>query len=141
MMISISPCAGRIAPWCSRPNWWSAAWRFATSSSTTTRRPGFPCSVYRRRRGDPEVRPSLSLPLLDYILRRADGELATGLDPIHQAQLDGFQARLLALDEARAHQDGEITLLRADISGAVEVYRYVLDKGTQGNQPRLVKQR
>ena len=100
-----------------------------------------PALVYRRRRGDPEVRLTLSLPLLDYILKRADGELATGLDPIHQAQLDGYQARLLSLDETRAQRDGDITLLRADISGSVEVYRYVLDKGTQGTQPRLVKQR
>ena len=100
-----------------------------------------PVLAYRRRHGDPEVRLLLSLPLLDYILRRADGQLATGLDPIHQAQLDGFQARLLALDDARAHQDGEITLLRADISGAVEVYNYALDQGAPGHQPRLVKQR
>jgi hypothetical protein len=100
-----------------------------------------PVLAYRRGRNGPAVELPLSLPLLDYILRRADGELGTALDPIHQAQLDGFQARLLHLDDARSHQEGAITLLRADISGSVDVHRYILDKDTDGKPQRLVKQR
>jgi hypothetical protein len=100
-----------------------------------------PVLAYRRGRGGPSVKLALSLPLLDYILRRADGELGAALDPIHQAQLDGFQARLLNLDDAHSHQDGEIRLLRADISGSVDVYRYLLDKDINGKPQRLVKQR
>ena len=100
-----------------------------------------PVLAYRRGRNAPAVELPLSLPLLDYILRRADGELGTALDPIHQAQLDGFQARLLHLDDARSHQEGAITLLRADISGSVDVHRYILDKDADGKPQRLVKQR
>jgi hypothetical protein len=100
-----------------------------------------PVLAYRRGRNGPAVALPLSLPLLDYILRRADGELGTALDPIHQAQLDGFHARLLHLDDARSHQEGAITLLRADISGSVDVHRYILDKDADGKPQRLVKQR
>ncbi|NKN33462.1 hypothetical protein [Marichromatium bheemlicum] len=100
-----------------------------------------PVLTYRRGRRHAPVELRLSLPLLDYILRRADGELGAALDPIHQAQLDGFQAKLLHLDDARSRQEGEITLLRADISGSVEVYSYILDKDANGKPQRLVMQR
>jgi len=100
-----------------------------------------PVLTHRRSRSGPAVQLPLSLPLLDYILRRADGELGTGLDPIHQAQLDGFHARLLNLDDARSHQEGEIALLRADISGSVDVYRYMVDGDMHGNSLRLEKRR
>jgi hypothetical protein len=100
-----------------------------------------PVLAYRGGRNGPSVELPLSLPLLDYILRRADGELGTALDPIHQAQLDGFQARLLNLDDARSRQEGEIILLRADISGSVDVYRYVLDKDMNGKPLRLERRR
>lgn len=97
-----------------------------------------PVLTYRRSRSGVRVELALALPLLDYILRRADGELGTGLDPIHQAQLDGFQAQLLNLDDARSRQEGEITLLRADISGTVDVCSYLLGKDRNG-KPQLVK--
>lgn len=83
----------------------------------------------------------LSLPLLDHILRRADGEIGYTLAPIHQAQLDSFRARLMSLKESRSRQEGEITLLRADIRGHVSAYRYILDKDLNGEPQRLVQQR
>lgn len=70
----------------------------------------------------------LTLPLLDYIRRRDAGELGNQLSPIHQAELDRFQAALLqATTNSEANTD-EIELLRAGIDGEVHLHRFILDR-------------
>ncbi|MBK1693559.1 hypothetical protein CKO09_02235 [Chromatium weissei] len=73
----------------------------------------------------------LTLPLLDYIHRRAAGELGNDLTPIYQAQLNRFQGELLQVDKIHHGQEGEISFLRAGIDGDVKVYRYTLDEQKQ----------
>lgn len=102
---------------------------------------GLPVLTYWRGSRDASVTLPLSLPLLDYILRRKDGELAAALAPIHRAQIDSFQARLLRLADAGSRHSGEIALLRADIRGEVDVYLYLMDKDANGQNQKLVKQR
>lgn len=96
-----------------------------------------PILFYQRGRGNERVTLKLSLPLLDYILRRNEGEIGAALAPIHQAQLDSFHAKLLRLEDALPSRAGDITLLRADISGEVNAYHYII---SQDNQ-KLVRQR
>lgn len=70
----------------------------------------------------------LTLPLLDFIRRRDAGELGNALSPIHQAQLDWFQAELLkATVDTRRHDD-DIELLRSGIDGEVHLHRFLLDQ-------------
>lgn len=71
----------------------------------------------------------LSLPLLDYIYRRGEGELGNTLAPIHETLLDRFQAELL-LSIAGNTQEDEIAFLRTGVSGDVEVARYFFDENT-----------
>lgn len=77
-------------------------------------------------RGRAELR--LTLPLLDYIRRRAAGELGNALSPIHQAQLDWFRAELLEVTADRRRREDEIELLRAGINGEVHLHRFLLDQ-------------
>lgn len=75
---------------------------------------------------------TLSLPLLDYIRRRDAGELPDGLSPIHQAQLDRFQAELLrAAGCDGSGNAGEIHVLRSGIDGRVDISHYSLDEDQQ----------
>ncbi len=55
---------------------------------------------------------ALPLPLLDYICLCADGELDDALSPIHQAQLDRFQADLLKTAAGGGNHEGDIEILR-----------------------------
>lgn len=96
-----------------------------------------PVLFYQRGRGNERVTLNLSLPLLDYILRRSEGELGASLAPIHRAQLDSFHAKLLKLEDALPSRAGDITLLRADISGEVNAYHYLLSQDGK----KLVRQR
>ncbi|CAK0769130.1 conserved hypothetical protein [Gammaproteobacteria bacterium] len=78
------------------------------------------------RTGGGEVVLKLSLPLLDYIQARNEGELGGELARIHYAQLEAFRAELLRMENhARALE--EITLLRARIDGQVCIHRYIFD--------------
>jgi hypothetical protein len=77
-------------------------------------------------RGKAELR--LTLPLLDYIRRRAAGELGNALSPIHQGQLDWFRSELLEVTADRRNRQDEIELLRAGINGEVHLHRFLLDK-------------
>lgn len=63
----------------------------------------------------------LTLPLLDYIIRRGQGDLEAGLDSIYLNQLEYFRAQLLSLD---VDQSSDINLLRVGIDGKVDSYRY-----------------
>lgn len=71
----------------------------------------------------------LTLPLLDLIQRRDQGELGSGLSPIHQARIDRFRAELLATDESNLI-DNEIELLRATLDGQIGVRVIMLDEET-----------
>lgn len=82
--------------------------------------------VLRFRKGQVEL--LLTLPLLDYIRRRDAGELGNELSPIHQAQLDRFEAELLQAAAEIMHDEGEIELLRVGINGEVRLHRFFLDK-------------
>jgi hypothetical protein len=66
--------------------------------------------------------------LLDYIRRRAAGELGNALSPIHQGQLDWFRSELLEVTADRRNRQDEIELLRAGINGEVHLHRFLLDK-------------
>ncbi|MCW8884235.1 MAG: hypothetical protein OQK12_03135 [Motiliproteus sp.] len=70
----------------------------------------------------------LTLPLLDYIRQRGVGELGSALSPIHRAQLDWFQSELLRATENQRRSEDEIELLRAGISGEVQIHRFLMDK-------------
>jgi hypothetical protein len=72
----------------------------------------------------------LTLPLLDFIQRRDQGELGTGLSPIHQARLDRFRAELLIDNGAYKNHD-EIELLRASLNGEIDVHVLTLDKDSR----------
>ena len=63
----------------------------------------------------------LTLPLLDYIMRRGDGDLEDGLDPIYLNQLEYFRAQLLSIDPDMGR---DINLLRVGIDGKVDSHRY-----------------
>jgi len=63
----------------------------------------------------------LTLPLLDYIIRRGQGDLEDGLDPIYLNHLEYFRAQLLSID---VDQGRDINLLRVGIDGKVDSYRY-----------------
>ena len=78
--------------------------------------------VYRK-----QAQLALTLPLLDYIYERVNGNLGNDLAPIHLAQLEWFRAELLS-KYAQKQPSEEVTLLRAGITGEVELYRYLLDE-------------
>lgn len=70
----------------------------------------------------------LTLPLIDYIKKRDNGELGNSLAPIHQAQLDVFRAQILE-NKCNEYSDGDdIELLQAGIDGSVHRHKYVLDQ-------------
>ncbi len=78
--------------------------------------------------GNGQVELLLTLPLLDYIRRRDAGELGNELSPIHQTQLDWFQAELLRVTAGVIRNQDQIELLRAGIDGEVHFYRFFLDR-------------
>lgn len=63
----------------------------------------------------------LTLPLLDYIIRRGDGDLEDGLDPIYLNQLEYFRSQLLSIEPDMGR---DINLLRVGIDGKVDSHRY-----------------
>lgn len=69
----------------------------------------------------------LTLPLLDYIMRRGEGDLEDGLDPIYLNQLEYFRAQLLSIDPDMGR---DINLLRVGIDGKVDSHRYEYQAGT-----------
>lgn len=75
--------------------------------------------MLRYKKGKAEL--PLTLPLLDYVMRRGDGDLEDGLDPIYLNQLEYFRAQLLSLDP---DMDRDINLLRVGIDGKVDSHRY-----------------
>lgn len=78
-----------------------------------------PKLVHRPQGSDAEL--LLTLPLLDYIIKRGQGDLEDGLDPIYLNQLEYFRSQLLL------HKDGDssdIKLLRVGIDGKVDLYNY-----------------
>jgi serine/threonine protein kinase len=67
----------------------------------------------------------LTLPLLDYIIKRGQGDLEDGLDPIYLNQLEYFRSQLLLSKDVGS---SDIRLLRVGIDGKVELYNYELQK-------------
>lgn len=63
----------------------------------------------------------LTLPLLDYIIKRGQGDLEDGLDPIYLNQLEYFRSQLLTDYE---DDSNVINLLRVGIDGKVDSYSY-----------------
>lgn len=88
--------------------------RFDIEYDTTYRVPKL-----RYKNGQAEL--LLTLPLLDYIMRRGEGDLEDGLDPIYLNQLEYFRAQLLSIDPDMGK---DINLLRVGIDGKVDSHRY-----------------
>ena len=63
----------------------------------------------------------LTLPLLDYIIRRGQGDLEDGLDPIYLNQLEYFRSQMLLHKDVDSN---DIKLLRVGIDGKVDLYNY-----------------
>ena len=76
------------------------------------------------RRGS--VSLPLTLPLLDYIEKRHEGDLGDELAEIHMAQLEWFRAELSSATSVHSDQS-DFALLRANIDGQVKVHRYMVD--------------
>lgn len=90
-----------------------------------------PKLVHRPQGSDAEL--LLTLPLLDYIIKRGQGDLEDGLDPIYLNQLEYFRSQLLL------HKDGDsndIKLLRVGIDGKVDLYNY--EHQTENNTLELL---
>lgn len=68
----------------------------------------------------------LTLPLLDYIEKRHEGDLGDELAEIHMAQLEWFRAELASATSVRDDQS-DFAILRANIDGQVKVHRYMVD--------------
>jgi len=69
----------------------------------------------------------LTLPLLDLIQRREQGELGSDLSPIHQARLDRFRSDLLGAKYS-TFDDEEIELLSAMLDGQIRTRVLLLDE-------------
>lgn len=72
----------------------------------------------------------LTLPLLDFIHRRHEGQLGSDLSQIHLAQLEWFRAELLKIASAQTGQY-DVVFLRAGIDGQTHLHRYFLDEKNQ----------
>ncbi|NEX21265.1 hypothetical protein G3480_13230 [Thiorhodococcus mannitoliphagus] len=72
----------------------------------------------------------LSLPLLDFIHRRHEGQLGSDLSQIHLAQLEWFRAELLRMTDKKIGRN-DVVFLRAGIDGQTHLHRYVLDEENQ----------
>jgi len=83
--------------------------------------------VLKYKKGDGLVCLELSLPMLDFVIHRSEGDLVEGLDPIYLNQFDQFRAQLLNQSDGEI-DEGEITLLHVDVEGKVKVHRYELDQ-------------
>lgn len=79
------------------------------------------------------ARLRLSLPLLDYIIKRSRGELATDLDAIHRAALEQFRGELL---ESRPNAPDVITIVEISNDGGLQTHRF----SSSEDGPRLVYQ-
>ena len=82
-----------------------------------------PMLVHRKQGSTAEL--LLTLPLLDYIIKRGQGDLEDGLDPIYLNQLEYFRSQLLLSKDVSS---SDIRLLRVGIDGKVELYNYELQK-------------
>ena len=71
----------------------------------------------------------LSLPLLDFIQLRSEGDLGSHLAPIHLAQLERFRSDLF--NAAHSQNDDDITLLQAGIDGTVKSHQFLLSEDKQ----------
>lgn len=80
-----------------------------------------------------DVRLSLTLPLLDYIISRSRGELTGELDAIHRASLEQFRGALLA---EQRFDDEVVTVLELDALGELHTHKFSPVDGGQ----RLVYQ-
>lgn len=94
-----------------------AKFEFARFDIEFDQRHLLPKLVYRSPRGEAGL--LLTLPLLDFIIRRGAGDIEDGLDPIYLNQLEYFRAQLLSHDV-----EGDINLLRVGVDGQVDSYRY-----------------
>ena len=72
----------------------------------------------------------LSLPLLDYIYNRHDGNLGSELSRIHQTQLAAFRADLVKVSKIDEDHNAEIDLLRMGINGEAQVHSFFIDEAT-----------
>lgn len=79
------------------------------------------------------ARLRLSLPLLDYIVKRSRGEVATDLDAIHRAALEQFRGELL---ESRPTSTDVITVVEISNDGGLQTHRFSFSE----EGPRLVYQ-
>ena len=68
----------------------------------------------------------LTLPLLDFIQLRSEGDLGSHLAPIHLAQLERFRSDLF--NAAHSQNDDDITLLQAGIDGTVKSHQFLLSE-------------
>lgn len=82
-----------------------------------------PKLVHRKQGSTAEL--LLTLPLLDYIIKRGQGDLEDGLDPIYLNQLEYFRSQLLLHND---EDSNEIKLLRVGIDGKVDLYNYEFQK-------------
>ena len=80
--------------------------------------------LLRYQKGEPSL--PLTLPLLDFIHRRHDGQLGNELSQIHLAQLDWFRAELLKCIGSNSGQS-DVIMLRAGIDGQTHLHRYFVD--------------
>lgn len=71
----------------------------------------------------------LTLPLLDFIQLRSEGDLGSHLAPIHLAQLERFRSDLF--NAAHSQNDDDITLLQAGIDGTVKSHQFLLSEDKQ----------
>lgn len=72
----------------------------------------------------------LTLPLLDFIHLRHEGQLGSDLSQIHLAQIEWFRAELLK-HAGSQHGQNDVVMLRAGIDGQTHVHRYLLDSENQ----------
>lgn len=80
--------------------------------------------LLRYQKGEPSL--PLTLPLLDFIHRRHDGQLGNELSQIHLAQLDWFRAELLKRIGVNSGQN-DVIMLRSGIDGQTHLHRYFVD--------------
>jgi hypothetical protein len=69
----------------------------------------------------------LSLPLVDYIFMRSEGEIGSSLSPIYKGQIDWFSSELLKVTANERKSNEELEILRSGIDGEVKIYRYLID--------------
>ncbi len=88
-----------------------------------------------RYKHKPNISLLLTLPLLDFIQSRSEGDLGSHLAPIHLAQLERFRSDLF--NAAHSQSDDDITLLQAGINGTVKVHKFLLSESDDDNKKCL----